>query len=99
MRKLIVNNQPVTVDDILKDYEIQSKESSNVDFYGTNGENIFIQFKNGASYLYLNVNQIDVEGMKNAESIGRFIGTISKKYQYTKVENRLVVIVPEEVAK
>lgn len=98
MRKIVVNNQPCTVDEILKDYEILSKESSNVDYYGTDGKNVFIQFKNGSSYLYLNVTPVDIEDMKMAESIGRFISVLSKSYQYTKVENRLVVVVPEEVA-
>lgn len=98
MRKVTVNNQQVNVDEILNDYEILSKESSNVDYYGTDGKNVFIQFKNGASYLYLNVTPVDIDDMKKAESIGKFIGVLSKAYQYTKVENRLVVVVPEEVA-
>jgi hypothetical protein len=98
MRKITVNNQPVTVDKILKDYEILKMESSNVDYYGTDGNNVFIQFKNGASYLYLNVKPEHIEQMKKAESIGRFIGVLSKQYQYTKIENQLVVL-QEEVAK
>lgn len=94
MKKIVVNNQPVTVDDIIKDYEILTKESNNVDFYGTDGANVFVQFKNGSTYLYTNVVAEDIEAMKAAESIGRFIPVL-KKYPATKYENRLVVVVTE----
>jgi hypothetical protein len=94
MRKIVLNNQPVAVDDIIKEFEVMSKESSNVDYYGTDGTNVFVQFKNGSSYLYTNVTPADIEGMKDAESIGRFIPVL-KKYPTTKYENRLVVVVAE----
>lgn len=96
MKKILVNNQPCTIDDIIKDYEILCKESSNVDFYGTDGKNVFIQFKNGSSYLYTNVEPADIETMKATESIGKFIPVL-RKYPATKYENRLVVVVTEEV--
>lgn len=96
MRKIIVNNQPCTVDKVLNDFEILNKESSTVDYYGTDGKNVFVQFKNGASYLYSNVEPADIEAMKAAESIGRFM-PVFKKYPFTKYENRLVVVVQEPV--
>jgi hypothetical protein len=98
MKKLTINNQPVTVVELLKDFEIITKDSSNVDYYGTDGTNVFIQFKNGSSYLYSNVTPADIEAMKQAESIGRFIPVL-KKYPTTKYENRLVVVVQEEALK
>lgn len=99
MRKITINKQQCTVDEILNGYIIAQKPSSNVEFHGFDGKNIFIQFKNGASYLYLNVEEKDIEEMKKAESIGRFISVLSKKYTYTKVDHRLVEVTQEEVAK
>jgi hypothetical protein len=99
MRKLTISTMPCLVDDILEGYFIDRKPSSNVEFHGTDGKNIFIQFKNGASYLYLNVSAEHIEEMKKAESIGRFISVLSKNYQYTKVDQRLINAVQEEVAK
>lgn len=98
MRKIIINDQPCTVDSQLSGYEILSKPSSNVEFYGTDGQNIFIQFKNGSSYLYLNVTKDTINAMYLAESIGKFISFLSKNYTYTKVEGKLVNIVKEEAA-
>jgi hypothetical protein len=95
MRKIVVNNQPVTVDELLTGYEILCKPSSNVEYYGTNGLNVFIQFKNGSTYIYLNVSDRDIADMRKAESIGKFIPVLSKKYQYTKVEKQLVVLEQE----
>lgn len=97
MRKIVVNNQPVTVDDLLAGYEILSKPSSNVEYYGTNGQNVFVQFKNGSTYLYLNVKDQDIAALRKAESIGKFIPVLSKQYQYTKVDKQLVVVVQEPV--
>lgn len=98
MRKETINNQPCTVDALLEGYTIEQKPSSNVEYFGDNGQNVFVQFKSGGSYLYLNVIAEDIEAMKQAESIGKFIPTIAKKYQYTKVDHRLVEVVKEEVA-
>ena len=99
MKKIVVNDQPVSVDELLQDYDILSKPSSNVEFYGTNGQNVFIQFKNGSTYLYLNVTDQDIVALRKAESIGKFIPVLSRKYQYTKVDRQLVVVVQEESVK
>jgi hypothetical protein len=79
------------VDSLLDGYEIAQKSSSNVDYYGSNGiDTIFIQFKSGGSYLYLNVDNATIDEMHATESIGKFIGTLSKKYTYTKIDRKLV---------
>jgi hypothetical protein len=84
------------VDDRLQGFDIMQMPSSNVDYYGTNGaDTIFIQFKNGTSYLYHNVDKADIEEMQKVESIGKFIGTNLKKYTYTKVSMKLVNTRPQ----
>jgi hypothetical protein len=91
MEQYIINVAEHQVDSLLDGYEIAQKPSSNIDYYGSNGKDtIFIQFKNGVSYLYLNVDKASIDQMQAAESIGKFIGTLSKKYTYTKVDRKLV---------
>lgn len=97
MEQLIINVNEHKVDDRLKGFEIRQKESSNVDYYGSNGTTIFMQYKHGVSYLYKNVTPQDIDEMNNAESIGRFMaGLARKKYQYEKIEIELVKKKDEE---
>lgn len=88
--KIIVEEH--VVDDRLKGFDLMQKPSSNVDYYGTNGvDTIFIQFKNGQSYLYPNVKKEVIEEMLAAESIGKFMAKLAREgYGYTKLSLHLV---------
>lgn len=88
----MINVAEHTVDERLKGFDISKKPSSNVDYYGSNGKDtIFIQFKNGVSYLYHDVTKEDIDAMNQAESIGKFMATLArKKYTYTKVTLEMV---------
>jgi hypothetical protein len=87
--KIIVTEH--VIDDRLQGFEIMQKPSSNVDYYGTNGiDTVFIQFKNGTSYIYHNVDKADIDEMNKVDSIGKFIGSNLKKYGYTKIDLKLV---------
>jgi hypothetical protein len=81
--KIIVTEHEI--DEQLQGFNLMQKPSSNVDYYGTNGtDTVFIQFKNGVSYLYSNVSKEHITEMLNAESIGKFVVQVLKKYPYTK---------------
>lgn len=98
MRKLKINNQDCTVDAMLDGFTIDQKPSSNVGYFGDNGNDIFIQFKNGGSYLYKSVLKEHIEQMYQAESIGTFISILSKAYTYAPIKQRLVNIAVEPAA-
>lgn len=92
METYIINVAEHTVDERLKGFDLSKKPSSNVDYYGSNGKDtIFIQFKNGVSYLYHDVKKEDIDAMNQAESIGKFMSILSRKqYQFTKITLELV---------
>lgn len=93
MRKVKINNQECQVDDLLEGYTIQRKPSSNIDYFGDNGTDVFIQFKNGSSYIYKNVRSSHIEEMQQVESLGRFVSVLSKNYNYVPVKKALVTLV------
>lgn len=63
MEKYLINVAEHIIDEQLKGFEISQKPtSSTVEYYGSNGnDTIFIQFNNGVSYLYRNVQKKDIE--------------------------------------
>lgn len=94
-----LNDVKLQVSDILFDFAIHQKASSNVDYFGTDyvNERMFIQFKGGTgAYIYNGVNMDLLDASIAAESIGKFVLTnIVKKFITTKFEQRLVVPVLE----
>jgi hypothetical protein len=97
MRKIKLQNQEYQVDDLLAEYKIEWKLSSNVEFFGDDGNNIFVQFKNGKSYIYQNVIKEHIEQMHAAESIGKFVGAVAKLYNYVPIDYALVKLVAQPV--
>jgi len=92
MSTTVVNGKEYLIDNILADFLIQQKSSSNIEFHGSNGKDqIFVQFKNGSSYIYKGVNEADIKEMNEAESIGKFVHALSKKYASEKIPKRVVV--------
>jgi hypothetical protein len=84
------------IDPTLVGYDIKRKPSTNVDYYGTNGKEVFIQFKNGVSYIYENVPKEFIEEMYKAESIGSFVSKyLARKFTARKIELKLVNNKPE----
>lgn len=99
MNNVKINNQECTIDELIGGFSVHQKPSSNVDFFGDNGTDVFIQFKNGGSYIYKNVSSEHIKQMYDAESIGRFISVLSKNYTYVPVKKVLVkVVMPAEQA-
>lgn len=84
------------VNEKLQGFELMQKPSSNIDYYGTNGKDIFVQFQNGNSYIYENVPKETIEEMKSAESIGSFVFKhLAKKFSFKKFELKLVNSKPQ----
>lgn len=78
------------IDPQLQGFDLKQKPSSNVDYYGTNGKDIFVQFQKGTSYIYESVPKEIIEEMKTVESIGSFVFKTLKKFPYKKIELKLV---------
>lgn len=97
MRKIKINNQECKVDEILEGFSIYQKPSSNVQYFGDNGIDVFVQFKSG-SYIYKGVLKEHIEQMHQAESIGKFISQLGKVYHYVPVQYPLVVPVSQLAA-
>ena len=95
MEKYSIIVSEYNIDQRLQGYDIMQKPSSNIDYYGTNGTDIFIQFKSGATYIYHDVQPQDIEEMIKSESIGQFVGARLKKYQFTKIVMKLVNSKPQ----
>jgi hypothetical protein len=96
MKKVIINDKEYHVAGMLEAFNIQQKPSSNVEFFGTNSAgSVFVQFKNGNTYIYSNVHAGRIEEMNAAESIGRFVPKL-KAYPCEKIDRRLVTPVQDE---
>lgn len=77
MRQTEVNGQVVMVAPAIEDFIVKQKPSSNVEYFGFGPTgDIFIQFKNGSSYIYKNCDPQLVQDMLAAESIGKFVGRL-----------------------
>jgi hypothetical protein len=84
------------IDEKLQGYELMQKPSSQIDYYGTNGKDVFLQFKNGTSYIYENVPTETIADMKSAESIGSFVFKHLKKLPFRKFDLKLVNSKPQQ---
>ena len=105
MNRQVINGQVVDVKPAIDHYIIKQKSSSNVEFYGFGPMgDIFIQFKNGISYIYLESGADLIKDMNEAESIGSFVSktlvplTKAKKLASVRWNERLVEPVIETPA-
>jgi len=57
--------------------------------YCDNSNTAFVSFKNGSLYRYEGVSREDFETLRNAESVGKYLGAIflKKGFEYQKLEN------------
>jgi hypothetical protein len=94
MEKKPINGIMMYVDDVVKDFTLHQKTSTNVEFFGSAADNrVFVQFKTGRSYIYENVPHQLIADMEKADSIGSFIAQLIVKpnsYPTTKFPDRLV---------
>lgn len=61
-------------------------ESSNIQRIGYSNSNLYIEYKSGSLYEYKDVPEQLYEGLKNAESKGKFINTqIKNQFNYNRI--------------
>lgn len=94
MEKRHINGEVAYVGDALSGFTIHTKESTNVEFFGSGPNNkIFVQFKTGHTYVYSQVPEDLRAQMERATSIGSFIAQLIVKpncYPSVKYSDRLV---------
>lgn len=98
-KSFMLNQVNLSIDDRVADFQILSRKSSNVEYFGIQPEHkkLFVQFKNGKSYLYTDVDPSVLQEATEAESIGKFLNAnISGKYISLKIDFRLVTEAKEE---
>ncbi|MXV16859.1 KTSC domain-containing protein [Hufsiella ginkgonis] len=94
-----INDREVIIDARVTDFKIGQKPSSNVDYFGTKmgAKQLFVQFKNGSSYIYSDVDEHKLISIHAADSVGKFFSKeIAGKFSHVKVLERLITIKPEE---
>src|SRR3954463_11676838 len=95
-----LNGKTLQVHDVLFDFAIHQKASSNIDYFGTDyvSERLFVQFKGGTgAYIYDNIDGDLLDAAKAAESIGKFVlNNIVKKFTAIKFTEGLVKPIIED---
>jgi hypothetical protein len=97
MKTIILASGTYAVDDLLADFEVIEKPSSNVAFVATNiaTRQLYVQFKNGSGYMYSDVDLDTLSFIPVAESIGKFISSqVVKKFPSEKLDQSLIESVP-----
>lgn len=92
--QIILGETVYSFETALKGFEIKNKPSSNVAFYGYDEHynRLFIQFKNGNSYIYKDIKPELFAEMDKSESVGKFFSqNIAGRYEHTKYTNQLIV--------
>lgn len=88
-----VNGHTVTCHPNLKGFKIFKKESSNIDYLGTDHENyqLFIQFLTGKCYLFMHIPKEVLDLAESAPSIGKyFYAFIKGKYPEMAVDDHCI---------
>ena len=68
--------------------EMTHVESSNIEAvgYDEDSSTLQVEFKNGGTYQYFDVPEHVFEGLRDADSVGRYLAsTIKGSYRYSKV--------------
>jgi hypothetical protein len=94
MKTVILPSGTYAVDDLLADFEVIEKPSSNVAFVATNiaDRQLYVQFKNGSGYMYSDVDLDTLSFVPVAESIGKFISSqVVKKFPSQKLDKSLII--------
>lgn len=78
MKKVTIAGSNYKVNPRLDNFSINQKPSSNIDFFGSNPQSnsVFVQFRNGGTYIYSGVTSDAAIELINAESIGRAVNQV-----------------------
>ena len=91
MKTVTLLNQSFKVHDRLEQFNVNIAQSSSVSFFGSNPQtgSMFVQFKNGGTYIYSGVTADVRKEMNAASSIGSFISkNLVKKFPSEKLEGK-----------
>lgn len=95
LKSITLNDKILSIAEVLIPFTIQEKPSSNVAYFGTDivSNRLFVQFKNGSSYIYKDVPSNLLEEIHTAESVGKYFSQyIAGKFQNVKYAEKLVNI-------
>ncbi|RZJ92454.1 MAG: KTSC domain-containing protein [Chryseobacterium sp.] len=89
MKTVTILNQSFKVHDRLEQFNVNMAQSNSVSFFGSNPNtgSMFVQFKNGGTYIYSGVTPEVRKELHAAPSIGSYISkNIVKKFPSEKLE-------------
>lgn len=93
MVERIINDKHVFVDPKIAGFKLFSKPSSNVEYFGIESSYsmLFVQFKNGSSYVFRDVPINILNEIQTAESVGKYFSqNVAGKFQSVKYADRMV---------
>jgi len=90
MENYFINVQEYDVDKQLEGFEIANKPSNTIEYYGTNGKDVFFQFMHGVAYIYPDVDKKSVKELHKADNLGLYMSGLSRKYTYRRSPKPLV---------
>lgn len=94
MKTIRLLNRTYNVIDRLDEFNINMPTSNGVSFFGSNPNSgsVFVQFKNGGTYIFMGVTPEVRKGLINADSVGLFVAKhIVKKFPSEKLNEIGVV--------
>lgn len=76
MKTITFNNRQYHIHDRLQQFNVNTIPSTSVEFFGSNPKtgSLFVQFKNGGTYIFNNITPQVRKEMHEAKSIGSYIG-------------------------
>jgi hypothetical protein len=97
MKKIELNGANYALDERIADFVISEKPSSNVAFFGTEpvSNKLFIQFKNGSTYIYSDVDSETLKQIHECESIGKFVASHVVKQGFPSEKIATPLVKPE----
>jgi len=89
MKQITILNRKYLINDHLEDFNVNQPTSNSISFFGSNPKtgSVFIQFRNGGTYIYSGITAEIRKQLLNAQSIGSFVSkNIVGKFPSTKIE-------------
>lgn len=89
MKTIVIKDRKYEVNTTLEDFNVNQPTSNSISFFGSNPKtgSLFIQFRNGGTYIYSGITTEIRKQLLNAQSIGSFVAkNIVGKFPSTKIE-------------
>jgi hypothetical protein len=106
MQSLTFDHINYEADNFLDGYEIHKKPSSNIDFFGFEGNTLFVQFTNGSCWLYYITDDLKNEILNPGPgpdgkplTVGKIVANkVVRKVASQSVYNNMIKILPRPTA-